>query len=377
MKILHISSVQIDYPGGTEKVIWELAKRQAKNHEVTILQTNLYQEKLKVVKEEVREGVKIITCQNDFFLGGFGYSKIFVKTLKKMWKDFDVAHIHGHGRFTSNFSMKFLNKKIPFIYSGQGFFHTKKHSFFKKVYDFFFASRLKNARFCTALTDLEKTKLLGFGIEKEKIKVIPGGIDFQKFHLKENKKKLKKYLFKKEFNKKVLLYVGRIHESKGLQTVIEAIKDMDLIFVIAGKDAGYKKILESKIKTLGIQNKIRFLGNISEEKLIKTYNAADLFVLFSDWEGFGLVVIEAMASGVPVIGSNNGALPLLIKNNYNGFIAENNEELKEKIKLTIKDKKLMKKLRKNSIKFAETFDWKNIVEMHVKLYMGALKEYGR
>ena len=75
MKILHISSARIDYPGGTEKVLWEIARRQVKKNKVTILQTNLYEEKKDFKKNEIRNNIKTITCKNDSFLGGFGYSK--------------------------------------------------------------------------------------------------------------------------------------------------------------------------------------------------------------------------------------------------------------------------------------------------------------
>ena len=85
MKILHVSSARVDYPGGTEKVILEISTRQALNHEVTILQTNLYEENKKFEPVENRGDIKVITCQNDFFLGGFGYSSDFKKKLRKIF----------------------------------------------------------------------------------------------------------------------------------------------------------------------------------------------------------------------------------------------------------------------------------------------------
>ena len=182
MRILHVSSVMIDYPGGTEKIIWEIAKRQAKNNKVTILQTNLYEENKEFKDSEIRKGVKIITCKNNFFFGGFGFSLKFKRILKKIWEDFDVIHIHGHGRFTSNYCLKFFYGKRPIIYSAQGFFHDKKYYFFKKMYDYFFGERLKNALFCTALTELEINKLKSYGVKSKSIVVINGGVDYEKIN---------------------------------------------------------------------------------------------------------------------------------------------------------------------------------------------------
>jgi len=375
MKILHISSVKVDYPGGTEKVIWEIARRQARSNEVTILQTNLYQEKEPFKREEIREKIRIVTCKNDYFLGGFGYSSEFKGKLKEIYKDFDVVHIHGHGRFTSNFAMGFLDGKKPFVYSAQGFFHNKKNNFFKKMYDFLFRRRLRKASFCTALTELERVKLVSLGVDERKTEVIPGGINLKRFNVKINRDKLRsKYLGKRK-NKKTLLYVGRIHESKGIQHVIDAIEGLDVNFLIVGRDAGFEDSLKKRAKERKVGGKVKFLGGVTDEELFKLYKISDLFVLYSDWEGFGLVVIEAMAGGLPVIGSDKGALPLLIKNDFNGYIAHNEEELMDKIKILTGDEKLRSRLSRNSLAFAKDFDWDNISVEHFKLYKTALRDF--
>jgi len=376
MKILHISSAKITYPGGTEKVIWELAKRQAKKNKVTILQTNLYEENIPFEEEIIKERVKIITKKNNFFLGGFGYSLNFMKELKKIWHNYDIIHIHGHGRFTSNYAMGFLKNKKPFIYSGQGFFHTKKNNFFKKFYDFLYKNRLKKASFCTALTPIEKDTLIKMGVKEDKIKIIPGGVDLKLFKIKINKDEVKKrYLDKKYLNKKILLHLNRVHESKGIQHVINAIKDLDVVFLIAGKDAGYLEQLKKQVMELQIADKVKFLGMVSEKEKVELYKIADIFMLFSDWEGFGIVAIEAMAGGNPVIGSDKGSLPLIIKNRATGFIAKNEEELKEKINMLIGDKTLRERLSKNAKNFAKDFDWEEIVKKELNLYNDGIREF--
>ena len=367
MKILYLVSVRVDYFGGAEKLLWEIAKGEAKNNQVTVLQTNLYEENKYFKEQEIKEGVKIITCKNDLFLGGFGYSKSFVKKLKEIWKDFDIIHVIGHGRFTSNFAMKFLAKNNkPFIYSAWGFFHDKKYRFFKKMHDFLFKNRIRKARFCISLTDLEKEEFLSLGVDSSRILVIPGGVNFKKYQIKKSKEELKnKY---KVANKKVLLYVGRIHATKGLQHVFEAIKNINIKFFIVGRDAGYEETLKVKAKELKIEDKIRFFGGVDEKELIEIYNSSDIFVLYSDWEGFGLVVVEAMAAGCPVIGSNKGSLPTLIKNGYNGFIANSPAELKQRIKQMVANEKLLNKLSINSMDFAKDFDWSMIIKKHSDVY---------
>lgn len=370
MKILNISSVPVTYSGGTERVIFELSKEFSKKHKVTILQTNLYEERKKIKKYSKIGEINIITCKNDKFLGGFGYSKEFKNVLKKIWKAYDIIHIYGHGRFTSNFSLNFLKNKKPLVYSAHGFFHDKRHQVFKKIYNIYFKKVLKKVQpFCIALTEIEKQQYLKFGIKKEKITIIPGGITCQKLKIK-NISKLKKEYFEGKEKDKIMLYVGRIHESKGLKYIIQAIKNLDIKFIIIGKDTGYKKELEKLIKKEQVGKKVKFLGRLNEKELKEMYNLCNFFILFSSWEGFGLTVIEAMSAGKPVIVSDKGALPLIVENGKTGFIVKypNIKELNTKIKFFIKNTSLIKSMGKNAEKFSKQFNWKNITKKHLDIY---------
>jgi len=369
MKILQISSVPITYPGGTEKVILELSKELAKKNKVTILQTTLYEKGKKFKREEEIHKIKIITCKNDFFLGGYGYSKEFKKTLKKIWKDYDVIHVHGHGRFTSNFTLRCIGEKKPLIYTAHGFFHDKKYWIIKKVHDLILGRLLKKARFCTALTKLDFKNYKKLGVKKEKIVEIPNGIN-KDFFKKINKQELKNFKTKYKIKENTILYVGRIHESKGLQYVIEAIKDIDARLVIVGKDAGYKKELEKLIKKYGLNKRVLFVGPLTDKELINVYHASNFFVLFSEWEGFGIVVIEAMAAGKPVIVSDRGSLPFLVKNEKNGYVVpfKNIKLLEEKIKFLLNNKDKARKIGEKGYKVAKNYSWKSVVDKMEKIY---------
>jgi len=367
MRILHISSARIDYPGGTERVIWEFAKRQAKKNEVTILQTNLYQEKENFLKEEIREGVKVITCQNKLFLGGFGFSPEFIKRLKSIWQEFDIIHIHGHGRFASTYSLNFLHGRKPIIYSAQGFFHQK--NIIKETYDLIFGHLLRNANFCTALTELEVDHLKKkFKVNSEKILLLPGGIDLNKFN-RFSASGIKSFKKKFNLNGKTILYVGRIHESKGLQFVIDAISKIDCKLLIVGRDAGYKSRLKEKIQNKNMVEKVIFAEGLTDEQVILAYRSSDAFVLFSEWEGFGLVVIEAMAAELPVVASDRGALPYLVKNGINGYLSRNKQDLEMNIKLALKRNK---KIIKNAKIFSKQFEWDNLSRTLYKTYEKAI-----
>jgi glycosyltransferase involved in cell wall biosynthesis len=221
----------------------------------------------------------------------------------------------------------------------------------------------------TALTKLEEKKYLSLGIEKAKIKIIPNWINFEKF---SDAKKIN-IGFKNNFP--IILFVGRLHESKGLQYVIRAIKDLQINLLIVGKDGGYLKEIKKLIEDLNLKERIELTGEISEADLKNYYRSSDFFVLFSEWEGFGISLIEAMYFKLPAIVSDRGALPILVKNRENGLIAKfpDERELRDKIKLLLSDKKLVSKIKRNEQKFVKKFESKKIFSEYKNLYHEAIK----
>ena len=370
MRILQIASSYFPVIGGQEKVVYEISKGLVKRgHDVTILTTDLLVAKKNFPREEIVDRIKIIRLKNDFFLGGYGYSKQALKWLKKNYKKYDIVHSHGYNRHLSEFAIRFLWKKIPTIFSPHGFIHTKKNLLFKKIHDLTIGKFLRKANYCTALTKLDYKEYFKLGVKKEKIKDFPNGVDVKKFS-KKDEKEIKK--LKEKFGK-FILYVGRIHESKGLQYVVKALKDLNVNLVIVGEDAGYKKPLKEIIKDLGLRKKVFFVRGITNKTLISFYQTCKLFVLFSEWEGFGIVVIEAMAAGKPVIASDKGSLPYVVRNKKTGFVIQhkNIKLLKEKIKELLDDKKLRQTLGKQCKLEVKKYEWAEIIKRYEKLYENA------
>lgn len=155
-----------------------------------------------------------------------------------------------------------------------------------------------------------------FHLPHARIDVIPGGVDLDRFKPAADKAAVREALGW-ETNGKVILSVRRLAPRMGLDRLIRAMPDIvsqvpDALLLIGGKGPE-RAHLESLIVDLGMQQHVRLLGFISDADLPLCYQAADLFVLPTvALEGFGLVTLEALASGLPVIGSNVGATPEIL-----------------------------------------------------------------
>lgn len=369
MKILQITSTFFPVMGGQEKVVYEISKGLVdKGHEVTILTTDLFSDN-KLPKKETIEGMNVVRFENKFFLGGYGYSPKAMNWLKDNWEDYDAIHSHGYNRFLSEFSVNYLKDKKPAIFTAHGFHHTKKNYFFKMIHDLTLGKFLRYAKKCTALTKLDFEKYANLGVKKTNIVEIPNGIhlsDFQNIGEKVLSKVRKKFGLKEDF----ILCVGRIHRSKGFQYVIDAIKNLKTNLVIVGRDFGYKKELEEKIKKLEVGNKVKFLEEVNDKELISIYKLSEFFILFSEFEGFGVTVLETMAAGKPIIVSDRGSLPLLVEEGKTGFVVpfKNVEKLTKKINFLLKNNSKRVELGENCKVVSKGYDWKEIINNYEDIY---------
>ncbi len=172
------------------------------------------------------------------------------------------------------------------------------------------------------------------------------------------KKGLKQLVKPKPETNHNLLFVGSIEQRKGLIYLIEALnilnkKNISFHCDIVGKviDEVYFKMLKEKVEQFGLQNKVTFCGRVSEEQLSEYYNNSYCFVFPSLLEGYGMVLIEAMSYGLPVVAFDNSAMPYTVKNGKNGLLAENKntEALAKSIAEILENPNLRQKLSDDAL----------------------------
>jgi len=245
------------------------------------------------------------------------------------FKNFDIDVVHAQTPFTMGLYALLMSRlnKLPMV----GTFHTL---FTDKdvINEYLPTSTLlkryavkyswKYARYFYNRCDytIAPTKTISNLLKKRHILnniVIPNGIDLKKFNKKVDGSEIRSKLV--HGNKKVVLYIGRLSREKHLEVLLKAIKylDKDYVLIVGGTGPLMSHYIELSNR-LGLSDKIKFVGFVDDKKLPEYYAASDIVCLPSTFETQGIVMLEAMATGKPVVGANKLALEEIIKNGKNG-----------------------------------------------------------
>ena len=241
--------------------------------------------------------------------------KLYQEIVKKEGK---VDIIHAHSAFWGGIAAAFISKKynIPLViteHSSLKYAKYAKESYKKYIYEAY-----ENADCLIAVGNGLKKELQEY-VDRP-IEVIHNMVDLELFYIDENTKD-ENSKSNKEFK---FFSCGFLEEGKGMECLIKAFtkafRDKKVSLRIGG-DGSLKSLLESLIKELSMENQIKLLGALSREEVSKEMRMCDAFVLASEHETFGVVYIEALACGKPVIGTDNGGAEDIIRED-NGIIAK-------------------------------------------------------
>jgi D-inositol-3-phosphate glycosyltransferase len=188
---------------------------------------------------------------------------------------------------------------------------------------------------------------------------------------------------------RLVLFVGRMDPLKGLDTLLQAVcklNDLEpelvkgLCMAVIGGDAdengaGFNNELEclDKLKDeAGLRDLVIFLGSRAQDTLPYYYSAAEVCVVPSHYESFGLVALEAMACGTPVIASRVGGLQLTVEDGVNGFLVPvgDADALAGKLRLILADSELRERLGANARRKAQGYTWQVAADRILRVYEG-------
>lgn len=370
--------------GGIESYVYNLSKFLVKNgHKVTVLTSKIPK---KLPKTENINGIRIMRISTPIMAGGFPLMPhLFLKLLTAS-KDADI--IHGHINSPTIIEHAALVSKImdvPLVVT----YHAdpimqditvKLPKYVQRIlhkYWIIVDLILRRAKKIIATTPLylQKSKILRNFLEK--VVVIPNSIDFNFF--KETQAS-DIDIFRKKYrleSNRIILFVGRLVKYKGLEYLLKAMRTVienfgDACLLIVG-DGPLRKELENLTRKNALEKYVSFFGNIDSENLRIIYALSDIFVLpsISNSEGFGIVLIEAMAHAKPVIASDVGGVPYVVKAGINGLLVppKDYEMLGKRIIELLSDTNKAQELGRRGQEYVKSnYAWRSTIKRIVEIY---------
>jgi len=259
-------------------------------------------------------------------LYGFMYYFSILKFMRRLYKKYAFDLLDVHWAYPDGFAGvlfgKLFNKPTITTIRGTDINIFPRYYFMKKmiVYSLKRANRVISV--CSAL----KEKASELGIEKEKITVMPNGVDILKFY------KMKKIHARGKLNlshdKKIILSVGHLVELKGFHYIIDAVNKLvkgggqnNILLIVIG-EGEYRNILERQIWKLKLDSLVNLVGYKSYGELVYWYNAADVFCLASSREGWPNVIFESLACGTPVVATSVSGIPEILCSDEYGILVK-------------------------------------------------------
>ncbi len=321
MKIIQLSPYFYPHLGGVESHVLELSKHLIeRGHDVTVMTTLLEGTK----KTEVVDGVPVERVKPMTILLKTPILPGLRNALSK--KDCDIVHGHSPPPLTCFFGVRTTQKMgVPFVLT----YHCDLELPF--TFGPFAVQMYQNTigAYTVSKSDKIITTTDTYGatsrtVWQEDSRVIPNAVDADTFNPDNSGTRIrKKYGIGKD--EKVVLYVGRIVPHKGIHYLIRSAKHLndDVKYVIVGTGE-YREYLMDLVRTNNLENRVIFAGRVPMKELPEYYAAADVFVLpsISRLEAFGIVALEALASGVPVVVSDIPGVRDVIVEGRQGLLAE-------------------------------------------------------
>lgn len=375
--------------GGTPRVVYELSRRlAAMGHNITVYTTDVYDAAARVTEDMVGstesspqhftadiEGMRVVYFRNispslafkgRIFMGGD-----LPDFLKQEQDHFDLAHLH---EFRTLMNIPFIKANIPFALSAHGgFTYIMGKKTLKKAYDIFAGNRLLDAASAlVAVSPLEAAQYREYGIPPEKIFLSANGISPDDFKdLPEKGEFRRRYGLE---DKRIVMFLGRMNPIKGPDLLIEAFGRAaypDAALVMVGPEDGALEHSKKLAEKLGIVDRVIFTGMVSPVERLSALVDADLMVLPSRHEIFGLSLLESLMCGTPVIVSKNVGIAPVLEEAGAAVIVDCDDiddlsyNIAEYLSRSEKRRKMVKAGR-NLI--AEKYNWEKITDDLVELY---------
>lgn len=370
-------------PGGAEDHVHEVVSHLVeRGHEVVVYTSDMWKEhpfERMTEPHDLVDGVRVVRKRTYQMTAAIHYP--FMPGMKELLSaPADLVHAHSFGYYHTNIAA--LRKRLsgtPLVITPhyhppetmQGGF--ARHQL-RKVYDarianwvfdqadaILFNTQAELASMAHHIDDMGKTRVIPNGLHTEAYQELPDPAHFRETRGIEGPMVL--YLGRLAVNKRMELVIG------AMPTLLEVVPDLKL--VIAGPDDGVGEEWRALTRTLGLEDQVRFEGFLSQEDKLAAFTAADVFVLPSEWEAYGLVLMEAQACGTPCIVADRGGPREVIAPGETGIVAPFGDEGRWTTALLdlLTDDALRQRMGRAARERAMTvFRWSNIMDQVEEVY---------
>ncbi|HXY12826.1 MAG TPA: glycosyltransferase family 4 protein [Thermoplasmata archaeon] len=379
MKIVHVL-LRFDAPGGVETNVREVTRRlKEAGEDVEVFASDLYDEgrwERRSGYRPVVDGVPVRRFPVEKRLVPGLTMPMMVGLIDALAESgADVIHAHSH-RYGHVLEASAVAERlgIPLVVSTHYHPADRREPPWKRgllrIQDYLFGmTAYRVARAVVVQTDREG-RLVGEFAPREKLRTIAPGVDLASWSNPENDR-----TEGLDLPDRYLLFVGRVAPNKGLPTLLDALARLDPTtrppLVLMGRDWGERSRLEERARALGISETLRFLDHVDPASAYRgVLRNARALVLPSEWEAFGLVLLEAMAAGTPIVATAVGGVPELLENGRSGRLVPygDADALAEALRSALTDQEETERLRMAALARARGFDWSVTVDRHRALY---------
>jgi glycosyltransferase involved in cell wall biosynthesis len=376
--------------GGVERRIIETTKRLQNQADITVYSGT----KAGFKKTASINGVSFVpyySTDRVFPLDNWFFNRSLAKKASGINADVYEAHtVSGYG-FPKALEKQKIKK--PFIHTIHGVLADEYEQAKKEGYpsvrgrlaNYFMHSLAKleeetahNATLIVTISNYSVEKIQKcYHIDKSKVRIVPNGVDVEKFKPAGNSEETRRKFGLGD--EPCVLFVGSLIPRKGLPFLVEAAKKIvkekaNTKFLIVG-DGPLKNQLTISLEKANLLDNFLFMGNLKDDVLPAVYGCADVFVLPSIQEGQGIVLLEAQASGKPVVAFDAGGINETVQNDITGLLVERGsiDGLANALLKLLRDKGLRDKLGVNGRRFVtENFTWDICAQKMLKVYREAL-----
>jgi glycosyltransferase involved in cell wall biosynthesis len=382
LKIAQVT-LRFDAPGGVETVVRELAVRlRHRGEDVEVFASDLFDEAHWVRRGDYAPTVEGVPVHRypvyKRLIPGLTMPLVvgLMRGLGDRRPDLIHAHSHRYGHVLES-AAEARSLGVPWVVTLH--YHPARrdqhalHRALLRIQDLLFgAAAYRQADAIIAITEQERRLISDF-VPANRIRVIPHGIDLTAWTSSPPDGPPTGPL--PALPPRYLLYAGRVAKNKGLPLLLDALaripRSERIPLVMMGRDWGMRPELELRARRLGIEDAVLWLGHVEDPRAYHAvFRGASAFIFASEWEAFGLVLLEAMAAGVPIVATAVGGVPEVLNHGRAGLLLPYGDPdlLAASIREVVGSRDRAQAFVTAARHWVQNYSWDRVIDDHLALY---------